>query len=150
MISLISHSHDLILQADTSKTFTYTAGTLVGGLVEMFKLDKNQTHLHFAHNVSLSVMKMMTKHGVLMESCDHDYSCNLDANIFKGIFVRNLRYLMDVTSNKTQVQVYRKFLTTNIASLTKHSMCDPDPAKNHTCHIVYLDGAPSYAPTGKD
>ena len=33
--------------------------------------------------------------GVLVEHCDLDDSCDLDANSFKGIFVRNLRYLID-------------------------------------------------------
>ena len=43
-------------RVDTSQTFTYTAGTLVGGLVEMARAgDKRQ--LDLAHNVSLSVIK---------------------------------------------------------------------------------------------
>ena len=33
--------------------------------------------------------------GVLVEHCDLDDSCDLDAISFKGIFVRNLRYLID-------------------------------------------------------
>ena len=84
--------------------------------------------------------------GVLMEPCDHDYSCNLDQNIFKGIFVRNLRYLIDVTSSREQREVYWRFLRHNIASLQKHSSCHPGRARS--CHIVYLDGPPSYPATG--
>ena len=33
--------------------------------------------------------------GVLTEHCDLDDSCDLDAYSFKGIFARNLRYLID-------------------------------------------------------
>ena len=88
----------------------------------------------------------MTVSGVLMEPCDHDYSCNLDQNIFKGIFVRNLRYLIDVTSSREQREVYWRFLRHNIASLQKHSSCQPGRARS--CHIVYLDGPPSYPATG--
>ena len=55
---------------------------------------------------------------------------------------------MDVTHNKTHVEVYRKFLDTNIASMNNHSRCVPNPHKNHTCHIVYLDGSPAYPATG--
>ena len=95
-----------------------------------------------------SQFRLMTKKGVLMEPCDRDYSCNLDANIFKGIFVRNLRYLMDVTKNKSQIRVYKKFLDTNIASINNHSKCVPNHEKNHTCHIVYLDGSPAFPATG--
>ena len=85
-----------------------------------------------------------------MEPCDADRSCNLDASIFKGIFVRNLRYLLDVTEDKARVKLYRRFLDTNIASLRHNASCEPQPHKNHTCHIVYLDGAPSYPATGND
>ena len=81
-----------------------------------------------------------------MEPCDRDYSCNLDANIFKGIFVRNLRYLLDVTQSRTQREIYNGFLRTNIAALEKKASCQP--LHNKTCHIVYLDGPPSYPPTG--
>ena len=81
-----------------------------------------------------------------MEPCDTNRSCNLDASIFKGIFVRNLRYLLDVTKEKSRVKLYRRFLDTNIASLRHNASCQPH--HNHTCHIVYLDGAPSYPATG--
>ena len=150
-------------QVDTSQTFTYTAGTLVGGLVEMFRGDGDKRHLDLAHNVSESVIKWafrceikmlfclprkMTMKGVLMEPCDSNRSCNLDASIFKGIFVRNLRYLLDMTEDKDRGRLYRRFLKTNIASLRHNASCDPQPHHNHTCHIVYLDGAPSYPATG--
>ena len=92
--------------------------------------------------------RKMTKNGVLMEPCDTDRSCNLDANIFKGIFVRNLRYLLDVTEDRNRVKLYRRFLDTNIASLRHNASCQPQPHRNITCHIVYLDGAPSYPATG--
>jgi len=131
-----------------SQTYTYTAGTLIGGLVEKFNLDKNATHLDLAHNISTSVIRMMTKSGVLMEPCDFNRSCDLDANIFKGIFAKNLRYLIDKTQNRTRVKFYRKFLMTNINSLRHNASCTPSVHNNHTCHIVYLDGAPSYPASG--
>ena len=40
--------------------------------------------------------RLMTKDGVLVEHCDLDQSCNLDQQIFKGIFVRNLRWRLKV------------------------------------------------------
>lgn len=42
---------------DTNTTFTYTAGTAMGGLVELFLLDRNLTHLHIAHNITMAVIK---------------------------------------------------------------------------------------------
>ena len=44
-------------KTDTNTTFTYTAGTLIGGLVELFLLDRNTTHLLTAHTLTMSVIK---------------------------------------------------------------------------------------------
>ena len=44
-------------KVDTSQTFTYTAGTLVGGLVEMCKGSGDKKQLDLAHNITLSVIK---------------------------------------------------------------------------------------------
>ena len=38
-------------------TFTYTAGTLIGGLAEKFKLEKKQVDLDLAHNITLAAFK---------------------------------------------------------------------------------------------
>lgn len=41
---------------DKQTTFTYTAGTLAGGLIEEYKLTKNKTLLQIAHNISSTVL----------------------------------------------------------------------------------------------
>ena len=43
-------------KVDTSQTFTYTAGTLVGGLVEMFR-GGDKEKLDLAHNITFSVIR---------------------------------------------------------------------------------------------
>ena len=43
-------------RTDTNTTFTYTAGTLLGGLVELFLLDRHTVHLQTAHKVAMSVL----------------------------------------------------------------------------------------------
>ena len=48
--------------------------------------------MNFNLFLELWYFRYLTKDGVLMEPCDSDRSCDLDANIFKGIFARNLRY----------------------------------------------------------
>ena len=48
-------------KVDTSQTFTYTAGTLVGGLVEMFRGTGNKSHMDLEHNVTVSVIKKKKK-----------------------------------------------------------------------------------------
>ena len=49
---------------------------------------------------------------------------------------------------RTRVKFYRKFLMTNINSLRHNASCTPSVHNNRTCHIVYLDGAPSYPASG--
>ena len=44
-------------RVNTNQTFSYTAGTLVGGLVEWYRLDHNLTHLELAHNIASSVIR---------------------------------------------------------------------------------------------
>ena len=44
-------------RVNTNQTFSYTAGTLVGGLVEWYRLDHNLTHLELAHNIATSVIR---------------------------------------------------------------------------------------------
>ena len=88
----------------------------------------------------------MTADGVLMEPCDADRSCNLDASMFKGIFCRNLRYLLDLTTNATRAAHYRTFLANNVRAVQRRASCSP--GHGHRCHIVYLDGAPAFPATG--
>ena len=38
-------------------TFTYTAGTVIGGLAEKFKLEKKKEHLDLAHNITMAAFK---------------------------------------------------------------------------------------------
>ena len=42
---------------NTNTTFTYTAGTAIGGLVELYLLEQNKTHLQTAHNITMAVIK---------------------------------------------------------------------------------------------
>ena len=44
-------------RANTNQTFSYTAGTLVGGLVEWYRLDHNSSNLELAHNIASSVIR---------------------------------------------------------------------------------------------
>ena len=47
--------------------------------------------------------------GVLTELCDvQQQGCNLDAKAFKGIFVRNLRYLVDATGSSNNIKGWEK------------------------------------------
>lgn len=45
---------------DKKTTYTYTAGTLAGGLVEEYKLKKDLKLLLLAHNITQSVISSLT------------------------------------------------------------------------------------------
>ena len=133
-------------------------------------------HIHIKHLLTrtkslnmTNLPRSMTKDGVLVEQCDLDQSCNLDQQIFKGIFVRNLRwplqthlfmpacrYLIDKLGeeNEEERKFYRNFLKRNAASVRKNAMCNPTMSTSsntsNSCHIVYMDGSPSYPASGAD
>ena len=44
-------------QSGPGTTFTYTAGTLIGGLAEKFKLERKNEDLDLAHNITLAAFK---------------------------------------------------------------------------------------------
>ena len=62
------------------------------------------------------------------------------------------RYLIDKLGeeNGEEKKVYRDFLKRNAASARKNAMCDPSSNMSNSCHIVYMDGSPSYPASGAD
>lgn len=72
--------------------------------------------------------------------------------LISGIFMKNLRYLLDYDPSSSNAIHYRNFIKKNIDSLIKNNMCDPqnfDLEAGNPCHIVYMDGPPSYNETGR-
>ena len=72
--------------------------------------------------------------GVLTEICDvQQAGCNLDAKAFKGIFVRNLRYLLDASSSTTsqqslfqqEIKASKAFLDHNVKAIMANASCVP-------------------------
>ena len=64
-------------------------------MIEFLKLIYVRQVSTILENVTIYISFNFYFSGVLVEHCDLDDSCDLDANSFKGIFVRNLRYLID-------------------------------------------------------
>ena len=69
----------------------------------------------------------------MTELCDPGDACNLDARAFKGIFVRNLRYLMDASQAidlfRAKIGTYQRFLDVNVAALMVNASCVPTSTK---------------------
>ena len=72
------------------------------------------------------------------------------------LFTSPSRYLIDKLGeeNEEEKKVYRDFLRHNAASVRKNAMCNPTATSNsnisNSCHIVYMDGSPSYPASGSD
>ena len=74
---------------------------------------------------------------------------------FKDFKIQSfLRYLIDKLGeqNEREKKAFKRFLETNAASLKNNSMCTPVSNNmsnvSNNCHIVYMDGSPSYPATG--
>lgn len=141
--------HDGTLDNCTGNDFfgpTYLGGTAIGGLVEFYKIHKKKSYIDLANKIAQAEIRNTTNStsGILQEWCEPD--CNDDQKMFKGIFVRNLRYLMDVLDDPKQRQEYQDYLDHNILANIENNMCDKIPMTK--CNITYLDGPPFFNRSG--
>lgn len=95
------------------QTWSYNQGVILGGLTELFKATGNRGLLKEAHGFARAAIKHLSNEdGVLVETdkCElRDFNCGIDGQQFKGVFVRNLRYLHDVAPRDQ----YRDFIIKN-------------------------------------
>jgi predicted alpha-1,6-mannanase (GH76 family) len=76
-------------------TWTYNQGVILGGLAELYQATGNASLLTEAEKIANAAILNLTTGGVLVEPCEPS-SCGTDGESFKGIFVRNLKYLAKV------------------------------------------------------
>ena len=121
---------------------TYTPGILAVGLAHISQVVGKPSLIKLAHQIVKSTIQHHTSSGgILTEPCDFA-GCSTDAKVFKGIFMRSLRYMMAM-SNHTIKRQYQKFMKLNAASALKNSSCwDADE-----CKLTYNDGPPFYNKT---
>lgn len=99
-------------QNNNGTVWTYNQGVILGGLVELSKLQRNPALLEQAQGIAAAALRSLTnEHGILHDPCEP--RCNTDAVQFKGVFVRNLSALQQ-TSPKDD---YRHFIEANAASI---------------------------------
>ena len=86
-------------------TLTYTAGVLIGALIELDRLDAHKQYLDLAVKIGNAVTTKLVKNGILAEG-----SQNSNSNFaqFKGAFVRNLMLLHQVKPQKSFVEFFKK------------------------------------------
>lgn len=73
------------------QTWTYNQGVVLGGLVELSKATGDASLLDEANTIATAAITHLAKDGVLFEGCEPN--CGADGSQFKGVFMRNLRYL---------------------------------------------------------
>src|ERR1041385_4097239 len=89
-------------------TWTYNQGVILGGLTDLYKVTGNSNYLTQATAIAdAAIATLVDGNGVLREPCEPN--CGGDGPQFKGIFIRYLAYLYDVT-RKTN---YYNFLYKN-------------------------------------
>jgi predicted alpha-1,6-mannanase (GH76 family) len=80
-----------------SPTWTYNQGVMIGGLVALTRFSHDPAALRTAREIAAAVIASpaLSPGGILREPCEAAGSCDTDARLFKGIFMRNLKRLYD-------------------------------------------------------
>lgn len=84
---------------------------ILGGLVELYKATNNASLLVKAQTIATSAMNALSVNGTLYEGCEPN--CGSDGAQFKGVFIRNLKYLQEVAPNTS----YKAYIMANADSI---------------------------------
>ena len=112
-------------------SYTYNQGVILGGLAHLYDITKDQSLLDSAHVIANGTMSLYTTAGGILqeENMIHDR----DAALFKGIFMRNLRLLIEAcvgpgsshyshySPNVERAEVYGAFIKRNVASMVANA-----------------------------
>lgn len=131
---------------------SYNMGVMIGGLIELYHMLNDSDYIELAHRIATATIETYTnKDGIFVEYCEPNITsnasvnhCTLDQRVFKGLFVRNLRYLMDL-SDEPQRERYHNFLMGNVIAVLQRTLCEPSV---EYCRIQYLNGPPFFNITG--
>ncbi|TQS31712.1 hypothetical protein Golomagni_07998, partial [Golovinomyces magnicellulatus] len=111
--NLINDGLDSNCKNNNGLTWSYNQGVVLGGLTELYYATGDKNYLKRASTIAKAAIKALSnEHGVLVEinKCEFDGGhCGQDGQQFKGIFVRNLRYLHEAAPDAQ----FRKFILTN-------------------------------------
>ncbi|PYH44685.1 putative glycosyl hydrolase [Aspergillus saccharolyticus JOP 1030-1] len=103
--------------------WSYNQGVILGALVELHRAagsPANSTYLEAAGKIAQGAIAALTDaEGVVHESCEPD-ACDSNETQFKGIFVRNLKWLQGVAPNET----YARVINASAASLWANDRTD--------------------------
>ena len=131
---------------------SYNMGVMIGALIEISHMLNDTQYIELAHRIANATIVTYTNaDGIFVEYCEPADTtnasvnhCTLDQRLFKGIFARFLRYLMEV-SDEPRRERYHNFLVGNMLAVLRNSLCEP---ATEYCRIQHLNGPPYYNTTG--
>lgn len=91
--------------------FADNQGVILGGLVELYKATNNSALLVEAQTIASAAINALSVNGTLYEGCEPN--CGSDGAQFKGVFMRNLKYLQAVAPKAS----YKAFIMQNAESI---------------------------------
>jgi len=113
---LINDGLNASCQNNGQTTWTYNQGVILGGLAALYQATNDQTYLTEAEQIAnAAIANLASSNGILTEPCTGP-NCptqNPDQTQFKGIFIRNLDALYQVTGNPA----YQAFMEQNASSV---------------------------------
>ncbi|CAF4871566.1 unnamed protein product [Rotaria sp. Silwood1] len=106
-------------------TWTYNQGVILSGLALLYNATGNTTLIDIAQKIAdATIQRLIYSDGILKEPCEPN--CNDDQQLFKGIFVRHLAYLIPYLTDAAHIQRYRSFLQQNAESVWTSKRCELD------------------------
>ncbi|ESZ89901.1 hypothetical protein SBOR_9713 [Sclerotinia borealis F-4128] len=124
--------------------FTYNQGVILAGLTELTWSTGNHAYTALAVQIANSVIATLTTSaGILQERACEPNACDADEQQFKGVFTRNLAFLVNraMGVDAQTLTTYRNFLANNAASIIQHDM-----DKNNMLGLVWSGTAsPTYS-----
>ena len=114
--NLVNDGLTATCQNNGQTTWTYNQGVILGGLAALYQATHDQTYLTEAEQIAdAAINTLVSSNGILTEPCTGS-TCptqNPDQTQFKGIFMRNLDALYQVTGD----QAYLEFIDKNASSI---------------------------------
>jgi predicted alpha-1,6-mannanase (GH76 family) len=96
--------------------WSYNQGVVLGGLADLFLLTGDAKYIQKAVPIAQAAIKTLSENGTLVEfdKCEaRAGNCGKDGQQFKGVFIRNLRYLNDVAPH----QEFKDYIIHNADSI---------------------------------
>jgi predicted alpha-1,6-mannanase (GH76 family) len=109
---LVNDGLNELCQNNGQTTWTYNQGVILGGLVDLYKSTNDPALLAQAEATADSAIQALAPNGILREPCEPS-DCGVDGLQFKGIFIRNLLLLYQVTGKSE----YKAFILKNADSI---------------------------------